>query len=149
MERLMRPSCLILLLVLTSTVATAAEPPPFMRPIERPVLEIPPVSEKDLQASPAKDWLMWRGNYGNWGFSPLQQITTKNVSNLGLSWAIGIDPGSNQTTPLVHKGVMYLAHPKDVITAHNATNGDLLWEDRRTHKVPPWGPGMITRNIAI
>ena len=145
----MKPSYLILLLVLTSTIATAAEPPPFMRPIERPVLEIPPVSEKDLQASPSKDWLMWRGNYGNWGFSPLKQITTKNVSNLGLAWAIGIDPGSNQTTPLVHKGVMYLAHPKDVITAHNATNGDLLWEYRRTHTVPPWGPGMITRNIAI
>ena len=149
MERLVNPSCLILLLVLISSFATAAEPPPFMRPIERPVLEVPPVSEKDLQASPSEDWLMWRRQLRQLGFSPLNQITTKNVSDLGLAWAIGIDPGPNQTTPLVHKGVMYLAHPKDVITAHDATNGDLLWEYRRAHYDPPWGPGMITRNIAI
>ena len=136
-------------LVIASSLASSAEPPPFMRPIKRPPLEVAPVTDEDLLASPSNDWLMWRGNYGSWGFSPLDQITAKNVDSLDLAWAIGIDPGSNQTTPIVHKGIMYLAHPRDVITAHDATNGDLLWEYRRKHQAKPWGPGMITRNIAI
>ena len=40
-------------------------------------------------------------------------------------------PGTNQPTPLIRDGVMYLANPQNVIQALDATTGTLLWEYRR------------------
>jgi alcohol dehydrogenase (cytochrome c) len=57
-----------------------------------------------------------------------------------------MEPGEQETTPLVHDGTMYLAHPGDVIQALDASNGDLIWEYRR-HKVST-GKTRV-RNIAI
>ena len=42
-----------------------------------------------------------------------------------------MQPGNQQTTPLVHDGVMYLANPGSTVQALDAANGDLLWEYRR------------------
>ena len=39
-----------------------------------------------LNPSP-NDWLMWRGTYNSWGYSPLDQINTRNVRQLQLAWA--------------------------------------------------------------
>ena len=41
------------------------------------------------------------------------------------------DPGgNNQTTPLVHDGVMFLASPGNVVQAIDALTGDVIWEYR-------------------
>jgi len=40
------------------------------------------------------------------------------------------DTGSQQATPLVYDGVMYLPNPRGVIQALNAATGDLMWEYR-------------------
>jgi alcohol dehydrogenase (cytochrome c) len=98
---------------------------------------------------PASSWLMYRGNHASWGFSALDQINTDTVEGLQMAWAVGMDSGSNQTTPLVHDGRLYIAHPKDVITAHDATTGDLIWQYRHEPTAERWGPGEITRAIAI
>ena len=108
-----------------------------------------PVTEDMLINPPASSWLMYRGNHASWGYSALDSITTESVGELGLAWSVGMDPGSNQTTPLVHDGQLYLAHPNDVITAHDATTGDLIWEYRHEGKAEIWGPGGITRAIAM
>ena len=62
--------------------------------------------------------------------------------------------GSQQTTPLVYDGVMYLANPGEIVHALDAASGELLWEYRRD--APPPGdsfggppPGRAHRNIAI
>ena len=44
-----------------------------------------------------------------------------------------MQPGNQQTTPLVHDGVMYLANPGSTVQALNAATGDLLWEYRREY----------------
>lgn len=44
-------------------------------------------------------------------------------------WAMG--DGTNQPTPLVHDGVIYLANPGNVIQARDAAEGTLLWEYKR------------------
>ncbi|MEM9740782.1 MAG: PQQ-binding-like beta-propeller repeat protein [Pseudomonadota bacterium] len=108
-----------------------------------------PVTSDVLVAPPSSSWLMFRGNHQSWGFSALDQIDRENVGSLELAWAVGMDPGSNQTTPLVHDGRLFLAHPHDVITAHDARTGDLIWEYKHEATAEPWGPGEITRNIAI
>ena len=66
------------------------------------------------------DWLMMRGNYQGWGFSTLDQINKANVKGLQLVWARVMEPGINEATPIVYKGVMYLGNPNDVIQAIDA-----------------------------
>ena len=45
-----------------------------------------PVTEAMLLSPPEGEWLMWRGTYGHWGHSPLDQINTSNVGTLRLAW---------------------------------------------------------------
>ena len=123
--------------------------------IETPPVEIEqaeslgPVTEAMLISPPPGSWLMYRGNHASWGYSALDEINTETVKDLTMAWSVGMDPGSNQTTPLAHDGRLYLAHPKDVITAHDATTGDLIWEYRHEAIAERWGPGEITRAIAM
>lgn len=90
-----------------------------------------PVTLDELANPPATDWLMWRRTPDNWGYSPLDQINKANVASLRLAFAWTMEPGLQETTPLVHDGVMFLAQACDFIEAVDATNGTLLWEYRR------------------
>ncbi|MEZ5492796.1 MAG: PQQ-binding-like beta-propeller repeat protein [Gammaproteobacteria bacterium] len=93
--------------------------------------EYTPVTYAELESPPASDWLMWRGTQNHWGYSPLDQINKDNVDSLRLAWAWTMAPGLQETTPLVHDGVMFLPQACDFIEAVDATNGTLLWEYRR------------------
>ena len=90
-----------------------------------------PVTEAMLRNPAPGDWLNWRRTDNAWGFSPLDQITRQNVGQLQLAWSWSMDDtGSQQATPLVHDGVMYLPNPRGVIQALDAATGTLLWEYR-------------------
>ena len=90
-----------------------------------------PVTSEMLKSPPPGDWLMFRGNYHGHSYSPLDQITTANVKNLQLQWVWAMnDSGSNQTTPIVHNGVVYLASPSNFVQALDGKTGDLIWETR-------------------
>jgi alcohol dehydrogenase (cytochrome c) len=76
------------------------------------------------------DWLMIRGNYQAWDYSPLNQITRDNVHELELQWVWSMNEGgNNQTAPIVHNGVLYLNNPSSVLQALDARTGDLIWEN--------------------
>jgi alcohol dehydrogenase (cytochrome c) len=96
-----------------------------------PLASYTPVTEDMLRHPDPDDWIMMRGNYEGYGFSPLDQINRSNVGKLRLVWARGMEPGINEATPIVYKGVMYLANPNDVIQAIDAASGELLWQYRR------------------
>ena len=89
------------------------------------------VTTEMLEAPAAADWLMWRRTPDAWAYSPLKQINKKNVNQLSLAWALAMEPGPQQTTPLVHQGVMYLPHVGNVVQAVDARTGDIIWEYRR------------------
>ena len=78
-----------------------------------------------------EDWLTWRRTLDAWGYSPLDQIDRSNVGDLRLAWTRALTPGSQQGTPLVYRGVLYMPNPGDVIQAIDAATGDLVWEHRR------------------
>ncbi len=106
-----------------------------------------PVSEATLLDPDPGDWLMYRRTYDGWGYSPLDQINRDNVHELTLAWVWSMPDGTNQPTPLVRDGVLYLANPGNVIQALEADTGTLLWEYRR-----PLPEGLRTgsvRNLAI
>lgn len=86
-----------------------------------------PVTDAMLLDPPEGEWLMWRRTYDHWGYSPLDQITTSNVANLRLAWAWTMDDGLQETTPLVHDGIMFLPQACDFVEAVDARDGTLLW----------------------
>ena len=109
-----------------------------------------PVTSQMLAKPDPADWLMWRRTLDSWGYSPLNQINRGNVANLKLVWTRGMAEGTQEGTPLVHDGVMFLPNPGDLIQALDAATGDLLWESKR--QFPEGfrgGNANTTRTLAI
>ena len=98
---------------------------------------------------PAEDWLSWRRTEDGQGYSPLDQVSRDTVGDLKLAWVLTMREGSNQGTPLVHDGVMYLTSPGNVLQAVDAATGELIWE--YAHAFPPESKtlGGPTKNIAL
>jgi alcohol dehydrogenase (cytochrome c) len=110
---------------------------------------IAPVTDDTLRDPPAGDWLSFRRTLDGWGYSPLAQVDRGNVGRLRLAWALTMRDGSNQPTPLVRDGVMFLTHPGNVIQALDAANGELIWEYQYEYPPESQTLGGPTRNIAI
>src|SRR5262249_59533855 len=70
------------------------------------------VTDQRLVNPEAENWLMIRGNYQGWGYSPLDQITPANVKKLSLAWAFstGVTSG-HEAPPIVNNGVMFVPTP--------------------------------------
>ncbi|MBI3941317.1 MAG: PQQ-binding-like beta-propeller repeat protein [Acidobacteria bacterium] len=100
-------------------------------PVGAQVKDFQPVTQAMLLQPDPADWLMLSRTYDYQRFSPLNQIRRDNVGRLRMVWARGMGRGRHENTPLVHRGVMYVANPGAVIQALDATNGDLIWEYRR------------------
>lgn len=107
------------------------------------------VTDAMLRDPPPGDWLSWRRALTGEGHSPLDQVNRKTVDGLQLEWVIAMRDGSNQTTPLVHDGVMYLTHPGNVIQALKADTGELIWEYANVFPAASRTLGGPTKNIAI
>src|SRR5262245_8985527 len=69
-----------------------------------------PVTDQMLANPNPNDWLSWRGTTKSLGYSPLSQINRTNVGALQLAWAWNMEPGPQETAPIVHDGVMYLVN---------------------------------------
>ncbi|PYR96453.1 MAG: hypothetical protein DMG12_26230 [Acidobacteria bacterium] len=107
-----------------------------------------PVTDAMLQNPDPANWMMWRRTLDSWGYSPLSQVNRNNVSQLRLVWTRGLGPGNSQeATPLVYDGVMYIPNPGDYIQALDAKTGDLIWEYQRQLANP--ARRSTKRNIAI
>jgi alcohol dehydrogenase (cytochrome c) len=108
-----------------------------------------PVTDEMLRNPDPADWLMIRRNYQAWSYSPLNQITTGNVKELQLAWVWAMnETGANETTPLVHNGVMFLANTSNYIQALDAKTGELIWENQVGPTVGMGGT-VAMRNIAL
>ena len=116
---------------------------------ERVVTSFSPVTDEDLQSPPAADWLSWRRTLDGHGHSPLASIQRGNVKRLTLSWSMAMHEGSNQGTPIIRDGVMFLTHPNNKIQAIEASSGTLLWEYQYEFPKASRLLGGPTRNIAI
>ena len=110
-----------------------------------------PVTAALLRDPPAGDWLNFRRTYDGWGYSPLDEISAANVGNLELAWVWAMADGTNQPTPLVHDGVMYLTNPGNIIQALDAATGDAIWQYIRTFPEGISASSFFNqlRNIAI
>ncbi len=91
-----------------------------------------PVTDARLQNPEPQNWLMTRGNYQGWSYSPLEQINASNVKKLTPVWAVstGVDSG-HESPPIVNNGMMFVATPYSQVLALDAASGTLLWRYKR------------------
>ncbi len=107
-----------------------------------------PVTDAMLRNPDPADWLMIRRDYKASYYSPLNQITAKNVNELHLVWSWAMQEGAsngNQPAPIVHNGILYVNNTGMVLQALDAKTGELIWENR--YGSNPTAPAM--RGISI
>src|SRR6266446_5342352 len=81
-----------------------------------------PVTDEILKNPSPNDWLMFSRTYDAQRFSPLNQINKQNAGQLRLAWMKEMgDSGSQESIPLVYRGVIYTFHPGAIIQALDAT----------------------------
>src|SRR5580692_5926176 len=108
-----------------------------------------PVTQQMLENPSPDDWLMYSRTYDAQRYSPLKQITRANVGQLRMAWTRGLGPGTSETIPIVHNGVMYVVAPGAIVEALDASNGDLLWQYKRKLPTPAAGTSARTKAISI
>lgn len=106
------------------------------------------VSSEELADPEPADWTYWRRSPQSQGYTPLDQITTKNVSSLSLAWVWGMEAGRSQPAPLVRDGIIFIPNFGNVVQALDGRDGSLLWEYRR--QFPEGGrSGGLLRTLAM
>lgn len=85
-------------------------------------------------ASPSGEWRSANLDNSANRYSPLEQITPANVTQLERAWSIHLKPAGytgrpreDEAIPLVIDGTMYLASPYGAIHALDATTGAAKW----------------------
>ncbi|MDA0280832.1 MAG: PQQ-binding-like beta-propeller repeat protein [Proteobacteria bacterium] len=106
------------------------------------------VSSEELADPLPADWTYWRRSPNSQGYTPLDQITTDNVSSLSLAWVWGMEAGRSQPAPLVRDGIIFIPNFGNVVQALDGRDGSLLWEYRR--QFPEGGrSGGLLRTLAM
>jgi alcohol dehydrogenase (cytochrome c) len=96
------------------------------------VTSFAPLSRADLENPDVADWPMIRRDYQATNFSPLDEITRRNVDELELVWVYSMTDrnGRDQPAPIAANGVVYVNNPPNVMQALDGRTGTLIWETR-------------------
>ncbi len=96
------------------------------------------------------NWLTYSRNYLGHRFSPLDEITPGNVSGLKVKWAYQFENKSNEVSPIVADGVMYVTGANSA-AALDARTGRSLWTWKRPipSDYQSIGFGRVNRGAAI
>ncbi|MGI9295810.1 MAG: PQQ-dependent dehydrogenase, methanol/ethanol family [Pseudomonadales bacterium] len=74
------------------------------------------------------NWLTHGRTYSEQRFSPLSQINTENVADLGLAWYFDVPTERGmEATPIVVDGRMYVTGSWSIVYALDAATGKELW----------------------
>src|SRR5437870_7336901 len=144
------------LILIAGTIAAQQPPAQPAQPAEPPARVAPvlenykPVTAERLKKPEDGDWLMVRRTYDGWGYSPLEQVTTKNVEKLQPVWGFstGVVSG-HEAPPIVNNGVMFVATPSNQVIAIEAKTGKILWRFRRPAPEGTNIPHQTSRGIAL
>jgi alcohol dehydrogenase (cytochrome c) len=127
-------------------VSTNVPIPEWPSPPDR-FADYAPVTEAMLDDPPPENWMTWRRSHRGQGYSPLDQITTENVDDLGVAWAAALPPGPNMSEPLVRDGVLYVYAYGDNVFAFDAADGRVLWRYQR--HLPEGVPLTSKKSLAL
>ena len=86
------------------------------------------------QVNTDRTWSVYKADENSSNYSPLNQITTANVSQLQPAWTFtmhdkpaGSQPGKSQCNPIIVDGVMYATSANQWAYAVNAETGKQIW----------------------
>jgi quinohemoprotein ethanol dehydrogenase len=102
----------------------------------RTITKAPAFGASELNAPAGRDWITNGGSLTNDRYSALTQIDAGNVGSLKLAWKTRLDGSgadkmySQEATPLVYDGVMYISTGNDDVFALDAATGQHLWTYR-------------------
>jgi alcohol dehydrogenase (cytochrome c) len=144
---------------ITALVAIAYAQQPAPQPQPQPPVIVPmpqilktysAVTDDRLLKPTDADWLMIRRSYDGWGYSPLDQITTANVSRLEPAWVFstGVSSG-HEAAPLVNNGVMFFSTPSHRVVAIDAKTGTILWRYIKEVAENVVAPHPTSRGVAL
>ena len=119
---------------LVAPMFLAAQTPPPAPAIPMPAIlqNYKPVTADRLAKPEDTDWLSIRRTWDGWGYSPLTQITPRNVKQLQPAWVVstGVTSG-HEAAPVINNGVMFVPTPGAQVMAIDAKTGTVLWRYRR------------------
>lgn len=93
-----------------------------------PAASTPAAPASSEAAGENSDWAQHGHDAAEQRFSPLAQISTDNVADLGLAWFYELPVKRGQeATPIVVDGVMYTSSAWNHVIALNAATGEVLW----------------------
>lgn len=129
-----RFSWISLILLISFIAACTTQPKPQQKPVTPDGFSA--VDNQRIQFPKDEEWISHGRTYKEQRFSPLRNVNTENVNQLGLSWSYDLDtPNRTQeSTPLVINGVMYVTSAWSKLFALDAKTGKELW--RFDPKVP-------------
>jgi len=124
-------------------------------PSHRPARGAASVDQARLDHADADggNWLSYGRTYSEQRFSPLTQIDTHNVGQLGLGWTFETNEGRGaEASPIVVDGVMYVTSAWSVVYALDARTGRQLWsfDPKVNHAVSGWSCcDVVNRGVAV
>ncbi|MEZ7831992.1 MAG: PQQ-binding-like beta-propeller repeat protein, partial [Gammaproteobacteria bacterium] len=89
-----------------------------------------------LMQLPVSNWLSNGGDLYNRNFSPLTQINTENIGQLGPVWRTHLEGSgvgakySGEAQPIINEGVMYIITGADDVFALSIETGEVLWSNK-------------------
>ena len=117
---------------------------------------VPAFSSEELSALPEQDWITNGGTLFNQRYSPLDQITVSNVSDLKGVWRIHLDSAtegkySGEAQPLVHDGIAYISTGASDVFALDVQTGKTIWkyEGKLFDEITTVCCGWTSRGVAI
>jgi alcohol dehydrogenase (cytochrome c) len=133
-----------------TTFGQAPQQPAPPTPMPAVLQNYQTVTAERLKNPEPGNWLMIRRTYDGWGYSPLDQINTGNVSRLKPVW--GYPTGENavhEAAPIVNNGVMFVSTPNNQVIAMDVRTGNLLWRYRRPRPNGASVPHDTSRGVAL
>jgi quinohemoprotein ethanol dehydrogenase len=117
---------------------------------------VPAFSNDELTSLPEQDWITNGGTVFNQRYSPLDQLTPSNVSDLKGVWRIHLGSAtdlkySGEAQPLVHDGIAYVSTGASDVFALDVESGETIWkyEGNLAEEITTVCCGWTSRGVAI
>src|SRR5438552_7994091 len=114
------------------------------------------IDDKALKdaAKNKEEWISYNRDWSETRYSPLDQINTENVKQLGLAWSLDIPnvgQGNRQeATDLISNGILYSITPYSLVYAVDARTGKMLWQnDPEASRSASACCGVVNRGLAL
>jgi quinohemoprotein ethanol dehydrogenase len=110
------------------SAAEAGSPAPAGKQPASAADQTPSAAEQTPSAAAAGNWPAGGRDQQGTYYSPLTQINSKNIDELGFAWSYDLGTYRGQeATPIVIDGVMYTSGTWGYVYAVNAANGKEMW----------------------